>query len=63
MRIKETLRILGGSILVYVAVATCAGGGTFTTGREGGTANVDGLTNPVPAAVADPNKSGSGYRE
>ena len=71
MRARETLRILGGSILVYVAVATCQVAGSGTSTRDGGSVDVsapggldvsrvlDVLTNPVPAAQADSTQSGS----
>jgi hypothetical protein len=36
MKFKESLRILIGSIITYVAVASCAAGGNLTTGRDGG---------------------------
>lgn len=41
MRAKETMRIIGGSALVYVAVATCqiAGGGK-TDRQDGGRRDV-----------------------
>jgi hypothetical protein len=70
MKTKDSLRILGGSLLVYLAVATCAGSGSGTARRDGGGRGtssengdvlgvLDGLADPVPVAAADPNKSGS----
>jgi len=52
MRIKETLRILGGSVLVYVAVATCAGGGTGTARRDGGSLDTFSPSGPDVSGIS-----------
>jgi hypothetical protein len=46
MKVRETLRILGGSILVYVVVATCGKAGTSTAVRDGGPVDVSASGGP-----------------
>jgi hypothetical protein len=74
MNVKNTVRMLAGSLAIYIVVAACSGaGGGFidagTTGTGGDAAStphdgaiqrlMDALTDPVAAASADPTQSGT----
>jgi hypothetical protein len=68
MRARETLRAVAGSIVIYIVVAACSGGGdTGMLARDGGASDghgladtlTDALTNPVKDARADVEQSGS----
>ena len=60
MRVRETVRILGGSIFVYVVVATCGKAGTHTAVRDGGTVDVSARGGPDVLAPGGPDVSASG---
>jgi hypothetical protein len=51
MRARETLRILGGSILVYTAVATCRVAGSGTAALDSGTVDVSAPGSPDVSAA------------
>jgi hypothetical protein len=58
MRVRETLQILGGSILVYAAVATCtAARGGGTAARDAGRVDVSPANSPDVSAPGGPDVS------
>jgi hypothetical protein len=74
MRVNEVARLLGGSIAIYVVMAACSaasgpqgftskdGGGSGSSGGSAGDGAggiLDALTDPTPAANADPSQSGT----
>ena len=66
---NSALKMIGGSITIYVAMAACSAGGGVATGfgspgssKPSGSSGSSGgtsVTNPVPTASADSTQSGS----
>jgi len=66
--VNEVARLLGGSIAIYVVMAACSAASApqgFTSNDGGGSGGggsggiLDALTDPTPAANADPSQSGT----